>query len=204
MRPRTSVSSRMTRSGRLRPRRSVPGSTRATTSRRTSRPSMLGSATAVERFDRRVAAAVRGGRALRAARAAATPRPHQAARCLVPGAVLVAVLDGGGFAPRAQWMFAALAFGAVALVPLAPGTRLAVTSPPVLALLGLGAAGALSALWTVGSADAALRWAAVCTGFAALAAAAAGARLRAEWVAAALAVVAAATGIAGLVGATVH
>jgi hypothetical protein len=108
-------------------------------------------------------------------------RPGTAA--IVPvAAVAVGVFAGGGYSPGAR-----VAFGVVSF----------------LALAGLAALGALSALWTLGPVDRTLRWALVCLGYAAVAVAANVAARRAgpEALGLGLAVLAGVAGLAGLVAA---
>lgn len=85
------------------------------------------------------------------------------------------MLDGGGYAPRAQVAFAVLALLALAAA-LATGdaaARRRARTPVAGVLALLAALGALSSLWTVGSPDDALRWGLLAAGYAALVAAAA-------------------------------
>jgi hypothetical protein len=83
-----------------------------------------------------------------------------------------ALIARGGFSNCAQVAFCLLALAAlVTVAAVAPADlRAAGRQPIVLTLLGLGALSALSAAWTIGSPDDALRWGAVITGYAALAA----------------------------------
>jgi O-antigen ligase len=112
--------------------------------------------------------------------------------------VAVAVFFDGGYSPASRVVFGVLA---VALA-LAVGRDGPVRSPVVVVLVALAAAGALSALWTLGPADRTLRWALVALGYAATAVVAGAAARRRGGVEAlafgigALAVVA---GLAGLV-----
>ena len=118
--------------------------------------------------------------------------------------VVVALIAHGGFFPRGQSAFALAAAAAfVVAVALAGWSPAALRSPAVLALVGLAALSALSAAWTIASADDALRWGAVIAGLVAIAVAAsvASARVGVVPIATAIAALAAVAGVIGLYGA---
>ena len=69
-----------------------------------------------------------------------------------PAAVALAVFGDGGNTSGFRLAYGAAAVAALAVV-VAAGGRPVLRQPPVLALLGLAALGALSALWTVGPTD---------------------------------------------------
>ena len=109
-----------------------------------------------------------------------------------------------GSSRRGQTAFALAAAAAfVVVVALAGWSATALRSPAVLALAGLAVLSALSAAWTIASAEDALRWGAVIAGLALIAVAASivSARVGVVPVAAVVALLAAAAGLVGLYGA---
>lgn len=121
-------------------------------------------------------------------------------------AVVVPVLARGGYLPASRVLFVFLAAAALlAAVACDPdAARRIAASPAVLLLIGLSALGALSATWSIVPASETLRWAAVVTGYAAVAIAA-GVEVavsgRVRFLAAGLAALAAVVGLSGLYGA---
>lgn len=93
-----------------------------------------------------------------------------AAAVLVAAAVVVPLAEDGGWGAGPRWRFGALALAAAATAALAdpPRARRLVRAPIVWVLAALGALGAVSAAWTVGIADEALRWGLVTAGYGAL------------------------------------
>jgi hypothetical protein len=121
---------------------------------------------------------------------------------LVLPAAAALIAHGGAF-PRGQVAFAVSSVAAtLAVSALAGWSGAALRSPAILALVGLAVVSALSALWTIGSPDDALRWGAVIAGLAliALASSIAAERIGAVPIAALIAVLAAAAGLVGLYG----
>lgn len=120
-------------------------------------------------------------------------------------AASVGVFAEGGYAPGARVTFGAAAIASL-MVVLALGGRAPLRSPVVVVLIALAALGALSALWTIGPLDRTLQWALVTAGYAAVAlgAAAVARRHGAIVVTGGLALLAMASGAAGLVGVALH
>lgn len=121
-------------------------------------------------------------------------------------AASLAAFDDGGYSAGSRVRFAVVALAAAAAAAVAdpPRARRLARSPVLLVLVVLGGLGALSAAWTVGIGDEALRWGLVTGAFAALALAAAVliADARAVALAAGLvALIAVAMGVVGLVAA---
>jgi O-antigen ligase len=118
--------------------------------------------------------------------------------------VVSAMVAHGGFYASGQVAFAIVSLSAaLAVIAIAGWSADALRAPAVWALVGLAIVAALSALWTIGSAGAALRWAAV-IGSLALIAVAAGIvtrRLGAAPVAGVIVILAVAAGLVGLYGA---
>src|SRR5215208_3322240 len=115
-----------------------------------------------------------------------------------------AIVAHGGFFSRGQIAFAVISCAAVlAVVAVAGWSGAALRTPAVWALVGRASVSALSALWTIGSAGAALRWAAVIAALALLAIAAAlvSARLGSATIAVVIVLLAVAAGLVGLYGA---
>jgi hypothetical protein len=135
------------------------------------------------------------------------PRERLVAAALIAALALPvvgAMVAHGGFFPSGQIAFAVVSFGAVlAVIALAGWSGDALRVPALWALAGLAIVSALSALWTIGSAGAALRWAAVIASLALLVVAAAivSARLGSVPVAAVIAALAFGAGLVGLYGA---
>lgn len=90
-------------------------------------------------------------------------------------AVALAAFDDGGYSAGSRFRFGIVALAAAAAAWAAdpPRARRLATSPVLLVLLAIGILGTVSAAWTVGVADEALRWGLVTVGFAAVAFAAA-------------------------------
>lgn len=129
---------------------------------------------------------------------------------LVAAATGEAVLFDGGFSPTSRVLFAALA-GAALVAALARGPRYvaaAARAPVVAMLAALAVVGGASTAWTVGLPGDAARWALVAAGYAALVVAAAAlARERAAAtpaLALLVCVLAAASGVVGLVAVAAH
>lgn len=117
-------------------------------------------------------------------------------------AAAVGVWWDGGYSPGAKLWFGIAALAAVAGPLVLDRRRVAgmAREPVVIVLLALAAAGALSALWTIGPVDSALRWALVTAGYGTVALAAATATRRRGGVEALAAGVAVLAGTAGAFG----